>query len=269
MRQIVLAIHNYESAFKRFPGYAGEYAPLAVNVGSSVARADMRGVPWMVQVMPYLEQNRLHTDLIRICDTNPGLSIIATSDQPSLQTAVPQFNCPSRRDAMAYPLVAPFETKYGNRGARTDYGMNGGSATFADIHSAEIVLEHAGVWQVPSRIKMSAVVDGLSNSLMIGEKAMNPTRYTTGTCYGDRAPILGFPEYYGAANSYVRFAARGPAMDHNDSCLACHDFGSAHPSGWNAALCDGSIRPVSYSADLQMLRKVASVAGGDTAVLDD
>ncbi len=269
MRQIVLASLNYEAGFKRFPGYAGEYAPLSVEVGANVARLDMRGVPWMVQIMPYMEQGRLAGDLIRICDSNQGVAIIPLADQPSIIYSVAQFNCPSRRDAIAYPLVAPFDAKFGERGARTDYAMNGGAATYTDIHNALITLEGPGVWQLPRKIKLSAVQDGLSNSLMIGEKAMNSKRYTTGNCYGDRTPVAGFPEFHGAANSYVRFAARGPAMDHNDSCLACHDFGSAHPSGWNAALCDGSIRMVSYHADMQMLRTVASVANGDIGNIDD
>jgi type II secretory pathway pseudopilin PulG len=269
IRQLVLAIHNYESGFKRFPGYAGEIAPLAVNIGSQTARTEMRGVPWMVQILPYLEQNRLHTDLVRITDNHPGLAVVATPDQTSIRSAVSQFNCPSRRDAMPYPLMAPFDLKYGEQGARTDYAINGGSATVADPHNAEIVLEHPGVWQVPNKIKMSGVVDGLSNTLMVGEKAMNKDKYTNGTCFGDRSPLAGFPEYFGSTNSYVRYAARGPAADQHDSCLACHDFGSSHPSGWNAAYCDGSIRVVSYYADIQILRKVASVAAGDIGFLDD
>lgn len=269
IKQLALAIHNYESAFKKFPGYAGEYAPLAVNLGTGTARLDMRGVPWMVQIMPFLEQNQLHTRLIQMTDNHPGVTVIGAADQVNIQAPIPQFNCPTRRDAKAYPLLAPFNAKYGESGARTDYAINGGSAIVTDPLNAEIILEFPGVWQTSGRIKMSGVQDGLSNSFLLGEKAMNKQRYLTGNCFGDRSPLAGFPEYGGVANSYVRYAARGPEADTKDSCLACHDFGSSHASGWNAALCDGSVQFISYSTDLGLLRKLASVAGGDIATLVD
>jgi hypothetical protein len=56
---------------------------------------------------------------------------------------------------------------------------------------------------------MKEITDGTSNTLYLGEKAMSSIRYKTGTDYGDRTPIAGFPEYYGASNSYVRYVARG------------------------------------------------------------
>lgn len=263
LKQLALAIHNYESAFKKFPGYAGEHTPLAVNIGPTGARLDMRGVPWMVQIMPYLEQNQLQNQLIRMTDTNPGTAAIAVPFQDMVKASISQFNCPTRRDAKAYPLMPPFDVKYGDSGARTDYAMNGGSAVQPNPANAEIVLEFPGVWQVNSRIKMSGVTDGLSNTILLGEKAMNRLRYQTGNCFGDRSPLAGFPEYTGVANSYVRFVARGPESDVKDSCLACHDFGSSHTSGWNAALCDGSIQFISYNSDLLLLRKMASAAAGD------
>lgn len=269
LKQLALAIHNYESAFKKFPGYAGEHAPLAVNLGPTSARLDMRGVPWMVQIMPFLEQNQLQTQLVRIMDNNPGTTAIATPLQDSIKATISQFNCPTRRDAKAYPLMPPFDAKFGDSGARTDYALNGGSAVQPDPINAEVVLEFPGVWQVNNRVKMSGVTDGLSNSIMVGEKAMNRLRYKTGNCFGDRSPLAGFPEYAGVANSYVRYVARGPEADINDSCLACHDFGSSHTSGWNAAMCDGSVQFISYNTDLLMLRKLASIAAGDTASVVD
>jgi hypothetical protein len=116
---------------------------------------------------------------------------------------------------------------------------------------------------------LAAITDGMSNSLLIGEKAMTKNRLLTGTCYGDRTPLAGFPEYYGSSNSYVRYIARGAAVDENESCLACHDFGSSHAAGWQAVMCDGSIRTISYQADIRLLKNVASIAGGESQGLED
>lgn len=269
MRQIMLGIHNYESANKRMPGYAGELAPLAVSVGTSTAKLDAHGVPWMVQILPHMEQVQLANNLIRISDTAPGAVLVAPADYKYIEQAVPQFNCPTRRDAIAYPLVAPFDLKFGTKGARTDYAMNGGAALSENPHDATIVLEQPGVWTLGGKIKLAAILDGTSNSLLIGEKAMTKNRLQTGTCYGDRTPLAGFPEYYGSSNSYVRYVARGAAVDENESCLACHDFGSSHAAGWQAVMCDGSIRTISYQADIRLLKNVASIAGGESQGLED
>jgi len=269
MRQIMLGVHDYESANKRMPGYAGELAPLAVAGITTSARMDAHGVPWMVQIMPHMEQVQLATNLIRINDNFAGEALLNAADYKFVEQTVPQFNCPSRRDAIAYPLVAPFDTKFGSKGARTDYAISGGAALSTNVNDATIVLEQPGVWTLGSKIKLAAILDGMSNSLLLGEKAMNARRLQTGTCYGDRTPLIGFPEYYGSTNSYVRYIARGPEADAQESCKACHDFGSSHGAGWNAVLCDGSIRTISYQADMTILKNVASIAGGETKGFDD
>lgn len=269
MKQIVLAAHNYESAYRRFPGYAGEYAPLAVNFPGGIARTEKRGVPWMVQIMPYMEQQQLSINLTRICDSTPGATPAATVDQKFIESVVSSYYCPSRRDAKAYPLLAPFLDKYGPFGARTDYAMSGGAALSVNPLNAGVDLEQPGIWALGHKTAIKEVTDGTSTSLFLGEKAMSSVRYKTGSDYGDRAPIAGFPEYYGVTNSYVRFIARGSHSDIPDSCTSCHDFGSAHLPGWNGVMTDGSIRTISYSSDMNYLKSIASIAGGEIVKGDD
>jgi prepilin-type N-terminal cleavage/methylation domain-containing protein len=269
MRQIVIAAHNYESAYNRFPGYAGEQPPLAVNIPAAIIRPDKHGVPWMVQIMPFMEQSQLSINLGRICDTMRGTTPIPAADYKYIEAVVPQFYCPSRRDAKSYDLATPFVEKYGPYGARTDYAMSGGAAYTADVTLAGIDLTQPGIWACGNKTQMKEVTDGTSNTLFLGEKAMNPLRYKTGMDYGDRTPIAGYPEYYAATNSYVRFIARGTEHDSPSSCMACHDFGSAHAPGWNAVMTDGSIRVMSYTADMTILKAVASIAGNETVTLEN
>ena len=269
MRQIVLAAHNYESAYRRFPGYAGEHAPLAVTWPGGFVRTDKRGVPWMVQVMPYMEQQQLSVNLTRLCDTVPAAVPIAVADRPFIEATVQTFYCPSRRDAKSYPLLAPFKDKYGEYGARTDYAMCGGASLAVDPNSAGIDLKQPGIWSLGMKTAMKEVTDGTSNSLFLGEKAMSSIRYKTGSDYGDRAPIAGLPEYGGVTNSYVRFIARGSHKDIPDSCTSCHDFGSAHAPGWNGVMTDGSVRTISYNADMDYLAAIASIAGAEVVKGDD
>ena len=95
---------------------------------------------------------------------------------------------------------------------------------------------------------------------------MNSENYANGEDFGDRSPVVGWASQNGSVNSYVRFGARQPSMDRTGNCLSCHDFGSAHVSGWNSALADGSVQTLSYTLDLATHRAFASVAGGETNV---
>ena len=250
IRQLALGIANYEASFKRLAGYGGEASIRLVQGTTAQPSSNYRGVPWMVQILPQLEQAQLFSDLSQIVDSTPGTTPLSVVQQSYVQVAVPQFICPSRRDAIAYPLVKEVKDKFGPRGARTDYAMNGGAArvipgdatvfgpngpmTFKD---AFIQVEQQGVWVQGQRLRIAQVQDGLSNTLLLGEKAINLSKKTTGTCFGDVGPLIGYPDSDICASSYVRFAARGPSYDNKDSCIICHDFGSSHTSGFNVALC--------------------------------
>jgi hypothetical protein len=94
---------------------------------------------------------------------------------------------------------------------------------------------------------------------------MDILHYTTGEDVGDRAPIAGLTDNFGAANSYVRFAASPPARDVADNCLACHDFGSAHFTSWNMSMADSSVRSFSYAMDVRLHRIFASIDGEEKA----
>ncbi len=273
IRQIVLASINYEAAFKRYPGWGGELPPDGVNyLNWPTITSNMKGVSWLVQIMPQMEQTTLFQRLNSIAETTPGFTTLSDDQQSSVQSVVNQFYCPSRRAAKPYPIINipwyALQDKFGPSGVRTDYAMCGGLAK-ATPDVAWVEQQGTGIWEPGVRSKLRSVTDGLSNTMMLGEKAMNKLHLRDGQDYGDVAPILGAPEYNQAANSYVRFVARGPMSDSSSSCLSCHDFGSSHPSGWNIALCDGSIRTISYSIDLDTLKKVASKDLGDVATIDD
>ena len=260
IRQVALACHNYESAFKQFPGYAGERKPIFVdyrldrNVDPSLT-----GGTWISQALFFMEQGQLALPLAKL-SWDP--SIIPTPEVELIVRApVSTLHCPTRRDAKAYPLLGSYAKRYGDFGARTDYAMNAGPAFVSEVDHRLITNQDDGVWVMGKRIKSNRIFDGLSYTYLLGEKAMDSMRYTTGDCFGDRAPLAGWVGVSGTSHSYVRFAARQPQLDSVRSCLVCHDFGSAHPAGWNAAMTDGSVRLINYEMDIEIHRANASVDG--------
>lgn len=260
MRQIALACHNYESTYKELPGYAGEKRPGLVTYRLQRDRnKKLAGGTWPSQAMFFMEQEKIASEIRRFASD----SDIAPTDQVKdvVRAVVGEFNCPSRRDAKPYPLGDPYKDRYGSKAARTDYAMNGGPAVVDPNDHRIIDVKYDGVWVMGKRTKFSRILDGLSNTYLLGEKAMDVNRYTTGNCFGDRAPLAGWNETWISSHSYVRYAARQPQIDSVNNCLVCHDFGSAHPAGFSVAMTDGSVRMTNFNIDIDLYRAQASVDG--------
>ena len=210
---------------------------------------------WLLQSIMFMEDGLIADALIAAAKGKAN----AAQLRVAVASPISILYCPTRRAAVPYPLVKAEFTAFGPLGARTDYAINGGSATVSG--GRNITLESDGVWSLGRRTKLKDIVDGASNSYLVGEKSMDTLHYTTGQDVGDRAPIAGLKDNSGAANSYVRFAARPASRDVVRNCLACHDFGSAHAASWNISMADSSVRSLSYDMDVVLHRMLASING--------
>lgn len=271
LKQIALACHNYHSAFKELPGYGGESSPFLVQPFPGRDPSQLGGGTWITQMMLYLEQGHLANQIQPLA----GSSVVSLTPriEQAVQSSVSTLHCPSRRDAKPYPLVEPYTSRYGTSGARTDYAMNGGPAEelFGNDRPNTlpwIRVTGDGAWIMGRRVKFNRILDGLSHTYLVGEKAMDLNKTETGTSFGDRSPISGYHSEQMSSHSYVRYAARSPMIDTHDNCLECHDFGSTHPAGWNAAFADGRVTTISYSLDLLIHKAQASVHGSEVIPYD-
>lgn len=270
LKQISLACHNYESTFKVFPAYAGEKPPAFAEFANRQQEIKMRGWNWIPRALMFMEQQSL-ADSWGVFGA-AEVYTLDQNDQRLIQTPIPGLHCPTRRSAESYPLIESYQDRFGTLAARTDYAMNGGPGIPEEEETGDPNIIHVsmdGFWRLGYQTKAKSVVDGLSTTYMVGEKAMSSDKYDTGTDFGDRAPISGWIDHPTSSNSSIRFAARSPVADQPNSCLACHDFGSAHRTNWNTAMGDGSVRPVSYTLDLEIHRAMASIKGREGAVFPD
>jgi hypothetical protein len=124
--------------------------------------------------------------------------------------------------------------------------------------------------------KFSNATDGLSNTLMIGEYTSQTTTsratfwaYTYASynqsSVGAESRLYGKP--YGA-NATDRSGCWGtPGLYGDQPCKRA--FHSYHPGAANWTLGDGSVRSISYSVDINLFQNMATMAGGEAAVVTD
>ncbi len=262
IKQIALAAHHIESLQRKFPSYSGEVAPyLAVFEPRRQKETSMMGANWLIQVLYFAEQEALAEDLRMLCTRGPVP--LNPETERITRTTVHFLYCPSRRSPSASPLHHSFLTRFGEKGAKTDYAMNGGPAVNVDGSERHIQVTQDGFWTLGVKTRARDITDGLSSSYMVGEKAIDLARMDNGECFGDRAPLAGDPTNELASNSIVRFAQLSPKQDTRNNCLACHNFGSSHPTGWGVAMADGSVRMMSYYTSIEIHKALSSINAGD------
>ena len=263
LKQLGLAAHNYHTSHRKFPGSAGEdlNALGQVNRVPNYQPSTVRrmGVSWLAQSMPFMEETAA-AETVTNWRWEDGRPISNPALQAAVTTAVANLYCPTRRAPIAYPLLYEYSAFYGTEAGRTDYAMNGGPTRLV-----------SGVWIGGRRVGAKDIIDGLSNTVYAGEKAMQVEKYETGGDFGDFSPIWGRTGFdqFGEVNSYVRVGNYLPFRDRAGECeAACHAFGSAHQGSWNAVLCDGSVRTMLYDMTRVEFAAVLGINDQVPVVLD-
>jgi prepilin-type N-terminal cleavage/methylation domain-containing protein/prepilin-type processing-associated H-X9-DG protein len=246
LKQIGIAFHNHHDALKFLPGGGWRHDITRTWVDSAKTQpaiAPQQEWGWAYQILPYIEQDALW----RTPYTLPGKPA-GSGDALVQSTPVPMFFCPVRRD----PTVL---TRNEGKRALMDYAANGGTfgnlpnGTLQDWHDADngVMLRSS----YNKTLTLTDISDGTSYTLMVGEKNLNraflndpsqPTGYNVGDDNSGWS--------IGMDWDIVRWADEPPAIDRFDSTTNGSQsktyFGSAHPGGFMAAFCDGSVRMIRY-----------------------
>ena len=274
LKQIALAALNHESSHGHFPTGGWGYG----WVGDP-DRGFGRGQPggFFYNILPYMEQQSLRD--MGLGETNQttkeGLAL------KMIQTPLPSLTCPTRRRAVVFPVrsdrnwlanaTKPSDLNHG--WYRSCYAVNGGSNNIqwgygpSDISQADAGngfqsdshFAHAnGLSYQRSMVMMAHVRDGASNTYLVGEKYLRPDNYFDGVASGDDEPALGADDL--DLHRWTR-TDLPPLQDQSD-VLCNRRFGSAHASGFNMTLCDGSVRTISYSINVEVHRDLGNRSSG-------
>ncbi len=264
LKQLALAQLNHESAYQRLPAGGWGWA----WVGDPDQGTD-RNQPggWVYNSLPYIEQQVVH-DL----GTGKTFSEKQTINQQMVTTPPAFMNCPSRRPNKNYPNNWDPNHYVGINCANTpniargDYAANAGTQGVPHSNGSgsiaaginQPIPDRNGIAFERSEIAMGDIRDGTTNTIMIGEKYLNPTNYTTGMDGADNESC-----YSGNNNDNYRSAGTSYAPLRDRIGYAGGEiFGGPHESGFYIALCDGSVRLINYSIELVTYERLGNRKDG-------
>ena len=257
LRQLAVAMSSHESLYGRYPSNGWGF----LWVGEPDRGTDERQPGgWIYNILDHIEQSAVR-------DTGAGLSGPARRAALSelMQLPVPLFRCPARPGNALGPnsdMITPHNADRPASVAKTDYAVNEGDY-ITDTQGGPSTLEEGDGGNYPWRDMTLATgicfqrstIDGLSNTYMIGEKYVNSDTYSTALDLGNDQSM-----YTGVDIDINRWTVKPPLQDAPRSSV--REFGSAHHGGCHFAMCDGSVRQVSYDIDAEVHRRTGNRRDG-------
>jgi prepilin-type N-terminal cleavage/methylation domain-containing protein/prepilin-type processing-associated H-X9-DG protein len=287
LKQIALALHNHHDTYKQFPA-----SSIYKLVGGKWDYYDT----WTISILPFIEQG----PLFQLWPQNlPNAVRDATSPNMALlrQTYLPVYSCPS--DPNPFSTMVPESGPGGQSGlpipicmpanyravAGADWGgqdwgkdQDGPNENWDDAtempwlmanHPGNRGVMHAVAAGASSQERMASIIDGTSNTLMIGE-------YATRT-HLNRRTFWAYA-YTSYNTSTVTYAQSRTLIPDYDLCSKTAPFGtnqckrswgSFHTGIINFAFCDGSVRTVQTSIDMNVVMPALATIAGSEVVPDN
>jgi prepilin-type N-terminal cleavage/methylation domain-containing protein/prepilin-type processing-associated H-X9-DG protein len=221
-------------------------------------------------ILPHMDNAMLHD-----MGKNQGDAAKKQAAGSMCQFPVPIFNCPTRRKCVptrfgGTALVncgAPADSSLG--WFHSDYVASAGdvlklwgtgpsNVASGFAKTPDTMTQCTGVCFQASTVRDQDIIDGPSNTYLVGEKYLNADNYTNGKDPRDMQPALGGGEELcgwvatssGSGGGYTPL----PPMQDRNGVSDPYRFGSAHSNGFNVAFCDRSVRMISFTVDANVHR---------------
>ena len=254
LKQIGLALLNYENVHKRFP--AGTV--IRMDGGCAV---DCRGTGFYVTILPFLEELAVEEQYRPYYVTSTGWLGWAGDSEYS-QIAMPIYICPSAAKWSDYPT------------RKTYFGVVGGKTLLRHCWRGDVFND--GVMYPNSFTRIGDITDGTSCTMTVGE-SIHAAKWGMGPGYGDADVGGPAPWYTGGATrvnditdqSYGRMlrgtkfpinSVQFPIADDEDNDMP---FGSQHPGGAQFVFADGHVSFLSETIDMDAYQALSTRDGAE------
>ena len=255
LKQIGLAMMNYESTYNRFPaGYLDNMTTNPVNTAATGNPAPVIGWGWGALILPYLEQETLYKSI--------NINSIAMNDPSAVafrKTVIKGFLCPSDDTGLNTFTISGTGGNF--ELAKCSYAGVNGQGELADFDCAV----GSGMFLRGRGVSIAEVTDGLSNTLFVGERSSKSKPATLpGVCTWVGALPGGYLDDETPA-LFVLGHTGEPNAPHTPNSPTPHveDFTSKHSGGVNFLFGDGSVRFITDSIDGQTWVKLGTRQGGE------
>lgn len=237
LKQIGLAAHNYESGHRTFP-------PGVLGTSGSAAQGQLLHT-WLVQILPYVEQQTIQATY----DFNRRFDVAANA--PAVAAPIPVFLCPTVSDPAASPLFAAGH-----------YAGNAGTYAGQDD----------GLLYPVSRVRIGDVRDGSSLTILAGELRFEIGGWARGAMNtgsgGGGGGSQGFARavlrWWKCSSSCATPGINPPATSCSGGCERQFQFSSPHVGGCHFVFADGHVAFLSDNVDSSVFRSLTTRAGSET-----
>ena len=274
LKQLGLAAHNYHSTFNILP--PGVNLP---NFNPPPANTPTAPVPNMTfnmleALLPSLEQNNIYSKMNFQAPNNLGAPTKWDSQYNTGNcdvagapgsTPIKTFLCPSD--------IGSQTTTWTNKGILYTFGANSYGGCAGTISFFTNSMTNDGIFYINSKVKLTDITDGTSNTIMMGERMRKDPIYNT--VYNDdfqnrsgwawANSNAGFDYLFGTE---VPINWVFPAGTTTDPGFVLEDqrfnaFGSFHTGGANFCFADGSVKFLPATLPLVTLQQLGTRSGGE------
>ena len=294
LKQIGLALHNYESAYKKLPaGYQSfdrydQIASLPAEDYDAETWDASAGWAWSAALLPFLEQQAIY----EVCDF--GAPLWEPRFAAARETMLAGFLCPSATGGdEAFTVVDESGATLLKRGAtvrlgRTHYVASHGQEECWGARSGpagpfqgDVSRIADGPFYRNSNTRFADITDGLSTTVFAGEHTSRLSDKTwVGIVPGAFShPKVSSPENAAESAAALLFVHSGPSggeldmfgnvIIHPPNFPTLHvcQMQSEHPGGAQLLMGDAAVRFVSQTVDRELFAAMTSISKGE--VIDE
>jgi len=277
LKQIGLALHNYHDTHRVFPpGFVREYGSANANDDSADDESEQGNWAWGAFILPFMEEASI-ADALQIGPTTCAEAMADANKSPVLRQPIDSFLCPS--DANSGVSPHRFKDHTGGDHASPSMALTN---YLAVNHQDNTRRAQTGMFGMDSKVQMRDVVDGTSNSLMVGERTYRLRNGAEGTDAGNSDNIQGVLN----SNAGCLYCTRGTRENSSKGIcdvlgsaaapingpksvsfgylhsVSARSFSSSHKGGAQFILADGSVRFLSENLSQQTYRDLVRIDDG-------